>query len=116
MNEESKLVERVIGFDAYPDSFTAAILRSVVLGFPSSAASPHSCKKLRFQVSGLIPCLIRDDVDGGGGQSENPDALPRQNTFNFTLLCIVARNITTTLSRPARSGSDAVVLAGRWLA
>jgi transposase len=27
MNEESKLVERVIGFDAHPDSFTAAILR-----------------------------------------------------------------------------------------
>ena len=27
MNEESKQVERVIGFDAHPDSFTAAILR-----------------------------------------------------------------------------------------
>ena len=27
MNDESKLVERVIGFDAHPDSFTAAILR-----------------------------------------------------------------------------------------
>jgi transposase len=27
MNEESKSVERVIGFDAHPDSFTAAILR-----------------------------------------------------------------------------------------
>ena len=27
MNEESKHVERVIGFDAHPDSFTAAILR-----------------------------------------------------------------------------------------
>ena len=27
MNEESNLVERVIGFDAHPDSFTAAILR-----------------------------------------------------------------------------------------
>jgi transposase len=27
MNEESKPVERVIGFDAHPDSFTAAILR-----------------------------------------------------------------------------------------
>jgi len=27
MNEESKLVQRVIGFDAHPDSFTAAILR-----------------------------------------------------------------------------------------
>jgi transposase len=27
MNEESKLVERVIGLDAHPDSFTAAILR-----------------------------------------------------------------------------------------
>jgi transposase len=27
MNEASKLVERVIGFDAHPDSFTAAILR-----------------------------------------------------------------------------------------
>ena len=27
MNEESKLVERVIGFDSHPDSFTAAILR-----------------------------------------------------------------------------------------
>ena len=26
MNDESKLVERVIGFDAHPDSFTAAIL------------------------------------------------------------------------------------------
>jgi transposase len=27
MNEESKLVQRVIGFDSHPDSFTAAILR-----------------------------------------------------------------------------------------
>jgi len=27
MNEESKLVERVIGFDSHPDSFTVAILR-----------------------------------------------------------------------------------------
>ncbi len=27
MNEESKIVQRVIGFDAHPDSFTAAILR-----------------------------------------------------------------------------------------
>src|SRR5215472_8846867 len=27
MNEESKTVERVIGFDAHPDTFTAAILR-----------------------------------------------------------------------------------------
>ena len=27
MNEESNLVQRVIGFDAHPDSFTAAILR-----------------------------------------------------------------------------------------
>jgi transposase len=27
MNDESKLVERVIGFDAHPDSFTAAILQ-----------------------------------------------------------------------------------------
>jgi hypothetical protein len=27
MNEELKPVERVIGFDAHPDSFTAAILR-----------------------------------------------------------------------------------------
>src|SRR5512136_1958653 len=27
MNEEVKQVERVIGFDAHPDSFTAAILR-----------------------------------------------------------------------------------------
>ena len=29
MNEESKCVERVIGFDAHPDSFTAAILRGL---------------------------------------------------------------------------------------
>ena len=27
MNEEVKHIERVIGFDAHPDSFTAAILR-----------------------------------------------------------------------------------------
>jgi hypothetical protein len=27
MNEEAKVVERVIGFDAHPDSFTAAVLR-----------------------------------------------------------------------------------------
>ena len=27
MNQESKSVERVIGFDAHPDSFTAALLR-----------------------------------------------------------------------------------------
>jgi len=27
MNEESKIVERVIGFDSHPDSFTAAIVR-----------------------------------------------------------------------------------------
>jgi hypothetical protein len=27
MNEESKPVERVIGLDAHPDTFTAAILR-----------------------------------------------------------------------------------------
>ena len=27
MNDESKHVERVIGFDSHPDSFTAAILR-----------------------------------------------------------------------------------------
>ena len=34
MNEESKSVERVIGFDSHPDSFTAAILRG-----PSPAAA-----------------------------------------------------------------------------
>ena len=27
MNEQSKLVERVIGLDAHPDSFTAALVR-----------------------------------------------------------------------------------------
>ena len=27
MNEKSKLVERVIGFDSHPDSFTAAVIR-----------------------------------------------------------------------------------------
>jgi len=27
MNDESKVVERVIGLDSHPDSFTAAILR-----------------------------------------------------------------------------------------
>src|SRR6266478_8994246 len=34
MNEESKIVERVIGFDSHPDSFTAAIVRG-----PSPAAA-----------------------------------------------------------------------------
>src|SRR6202162_4593422 len=29
MNEESKTVERVIGFDSHPDSFTAAIVRGL---------------------------------------------------------------------------------------
>jgi transposase len=43
MNEESKLVERVIGFDAHPDSFTAAILRGPT---PAAAVVEKSFNKV----------------------------------------------------------------------
>ena len=43
MNDESKLVERVIGFDAHPDSFTAAILRGAT---PAVAEVEKTCNKV----------------------------------------------------------------------
>ncbi len=43
MNEESKPVERVIGFDAHPDSFTAAILRGAT---PAAAVTEKLFNKV----------------------------------------------------------------------
>lgn len=43
MNEESNLVERVIGFDSHPDSFTAAILRGPT---PAAAVVEKICNKV----------------------------------------------------------------------
>jgi transposase len=43
MNEESKLVERVIGLDAHPDSFTAAVIRGPT---PAAAVVEKLCNKV----------------------------------------------------------------------
>src|SRR6266403_4594162 len=43
MNEQSKSVERVIGFDAHPDSFTAAILRGAT---PAAAVTEKLCNQV----------------------------------------------------------------------
>jgi len=43
MNDESKPVERVIGLDAHPDSFTAAILRGAT---PATAEVEKTCNKV----------------------------------------------------------------------
>ncbi len=43
MDVKSNLVERVIGFDCHPDSFTAAILRGAT---PAAAVTEKICNKV----------------------------------------------------------------------
>lgn len=46
MDVKSNLVERVIGFDCHPDSFTAAILRGAT---PAAAVTEKICNKIPFR-------------------------------------------------------------------